>query len=184
MLMAHMGGAPERFDLSDRHPVSEVSYGDMQLYLAWLNGKVGADVYRLPTEAEWEYAARAGTQIPFAQRQEITTDQANFGGRATEEMLGEDRAELVQRGHPVLVDDLDAANKWGLRHMSGNLFELTMSRWTNRHPDWPKSSVYLEMAHLPGCDHVTKGGDYAAAMDYSRLAVRGRASDDGRSNIL
>ena len=184
MMASRPGNAPERIELSDRHPVSEVSYSDMRLYLAWLNGKVGADVYRLPTEAEWEYAARAGTRTAFAQGQEITTDQANFLGSGTEIMLNEKRPNLASRGYPVPVDELDAANQWGLRHMSGNLIELTMSCWTDRHPDWPKSSIYLEMAHLKGCEHVTKGGAFFAAMDYSRPGVRGSANDDGKSNSL
>ncbi|MCU0912471.1 MAG: formylglycine-generating enzyme family protein, partial [Rhodobacteraceae bacterium] len=171
-------------ELTDRHPVLQVSYNDMQLYLAWLNSRVGADVYRLPTEAEWEYAARAGTRTPFAQGEEITTDQANFGGISTAEMLGEDRPDLVSRGHPVPVDELDAANAWGLRHMSGNLIERTMSCWTERHTGWPLSSVYQEMAFNTSCERVAKGGDYAAAMDYARPAVRGRGREDRRSNIV
>lgn len=52
MPAARPGGAPERIELTERHPVSGVSYDDIQRYLAWLNGKVGANVYRLPTEAE------------------------------------------------------------------------------------------------------------------------------------
>jgi formylglycine-generating enzyme required for sulfatase activity len=184
MLASSTGEAPKRIELSGRHPVAEVSYDDIQLYLAWLNGKVGANVYRLPTEAEWEYAARAGTQTPFAQGEEITTDQANFLGHGTEIMLGQDRPDLVSRGHPVLVDELDAANQWGLRHMSGNVIEITQSCWTDRHTDWPTSRIYLEMSLTTPCRRVTKGGAYMAAMDYSRLAVRGRASMDSRSAVL
>jgi formylglycine-generating enzyme required for sulfatase activity len=183
MLAGRRDGPPERVELTDRHPVLQVSYNDMQLYLAWLNSRVGADVYRLPTEAEWEYAARAGAQTPFAQGEEITTDQANFGGISTAEMLGEDRPDLVSRGHPVPVDELDAANAWGLRHMSGNLIEQTMSCWTERHMGWPRSSNYLEMAQGQSCRRVTKGGAYAAAMDFARPAVRGSGGEVRRSNI-
>jgi formylglycine-generating enzyme required for sulfatase activity len=182
MLAGRRGQAPERIALSDRHPVLKVSYDDMQNYLAWLNSKVGADVYRLPTEAEWEYGARAGTQTPFAQGEEITDDQANFNGVDTAELLEE--APPGSRGYPVSVDDLDAANAWGLRHMSGNLIEKTMSCWTERHMDWPVSSIYLEMALNTRCERVTKGGAYAATMDYARPAVRGRGSEDSRSNIM
>lgn len=184
ILVAHMGKEPERFDFSDRYPVSNVSYNDIQLYLTWLNSKLGEDLYRLPTEAEWEYAARAGTKTPFAQGQEINTNQANFGGNATAEMLGETHTELLSRGHPVSVDDLGAANQWGIRHMSGNVIEITQSCWTDFHKDWPKSSIYLQSSEMSGCNRITKGGDFAAAMDYSRLGARGRVDENVRSKIL
>ena len=183
-LAARPGGEPERIELTDRHPVIDVSYNDMQLYLASLNSKAGANVYRLPTEAEWEYAARAGTQTPFAQGDEVTTDQVNFLGSVTEEMLGEERPDLLSRGYPVLVDELDAANQWGLRHMSGNVIELTQSCWTDRHTGWLSSSTYFEMAQTATSRRVSKGGAYIAAMDFARLAVRGRASMDSRSAIM
>lgn len=184
MFAARPGNEPERVEFSDRHPVLLVSYNDIQLYLEWLNGKVGADVYRLPTEAEWEYAARAGTQTPFAQGEVVNTDQVNFRGDVTEELLDQDRPDLVSRGYPVSVDDLDAANQWGLRHMSGNLIERTMSCWTDTHMDWPTSSIYLQMGQDTACRRVAKGGDYAASMDYSRVAVRGRGSEDRRSEAV
>jgi formylglycine-generating enzyme required for sulfatase activity len=183
VLTAIQGQSPTRFDLSDRHPVIGVSYDDMQLYLDWLNTKAGTNVYRLPTEAEWEYAARAGTQTPFAQGEDLTSDQANFNGIATGEMLGMDRPDLLTRGHPVAVDELDAANPWGLRHMSGNVIERTMSCWTNLHTEWPTSSIYFEMAKVENCQRVTRGGTFAVGMDDVRVAIRGRVLQDRRSNI-
>ncbi len=163
------------------HPVVDVSYLDAVSYTQWLNEKVGANVYRLPTEAEWEYAARAGTQTPFAQGEEVTSDQANFNGQATQEMLGENRPELVTRGKPVQVDQLEAANAWGLRHMSGNISEQTMSCWTDTYAEWETSSLYLEMALLPGCERsVVRGGAYWTAMDFSRVAVRGGSNGSSR----
>ena len=74
--------------LGPDHPVINASYLDVLEYLAWLNLQVGEQVYRLPTEAEWEYAARAGTETPFAQGEELTADPANFSRRATEHVLG------------------------------------------------------------------------------------------------
>ena len=184
MKAARPGSAPLHVDLMARHPVLYVSYQDMQLYIDWLNGKVGADVYRIPTEAEWEYAARAGTQTPFAQGEEINTDQANFLGRATEKMLGEKRPDLVSRGFPVSVDDLDAANQWGLRHMSGNVLERTMSCMQKRHANWPTSSRYLEMARDTPCDRVSKGGVYTSAMNRSRPGARGGTDEEYRSKSI
>ncbi|WP_170759577.1 formylglycine-generating enzyme family protein [Ruegeria lacuscaerulensis] len=166
------------------HPVTDVSFLDAVSYTGWLNSKIGSDVYRLPTEAEWEYAARAGTQTPFAQGEEVTTDQVNFLGSATEIMLDEKRPNLVTRGKPVPVDELDAANGWGLRHMSGNVIERTLSCWTETYESWQSSSLYLEKALLPGCEfRVTRGGGYFTAMDYARVAVRGSGKEDVGSTV-
>ena len=79
------------------HPVIDVSYLDVQAYVAWLNEKVGLDAYRLPTEAEWEYAARSGTQTRFAQGDELTSDQANFLGSGTEQLAGVAHPDLLSR---------------------------------------------------------------------------------------
>ncbi|WP_377186730.1 formylglycine-generating enzyme family protein [Ruegeria meonggei] len=174
----------QRAKIIGKHPVITVSYLDAVSYTDWLNSKVGAQVYRLPTEAEWEYAARAGTQTPFAQGEEVTTDQVNFLGRGTEIMLCEDRPDLVSRGTPVPVDALDAANTWGLRHMSGNVAERTMSCWTDRYEGWETSSIYLKKAREPNCERrVTRGGAYPSAMDRSRVAGRGSGLEDIRSRV-
>lgn len=168
-------------DILGNYPVVDVSYLDGLAYARWLNGKVGTDVYRLPTEAEWEYAARAGTQTPFAQGEEVTTDQVNFHGKPTEEMLGVKRPELARRGHPVRVDDLDAANAWGLRHMSGNVVERTMSCWSLTHIELATASEYLHHAMRSSCpERVGRGGAYWTAMDFSRVASRGRTDEDAR----
>nr|WP_302477934.1 formylglycine-generating enzyme family protein [Ruegeria atlantica] len=171
--------------IGGNHPVIDVSYLDAMAYTNWLNSKVGANVYRLPTEAEWEYAARAGTQTPFAQGEELSADQANFSGRATEKMLGEELPDLVFRGKSVPVDQLDASNAWGLRHMSGNVGELTLSCWSDRYAGWQTSSRYLEDAILPDCFlRVMRGGAYWVAMDFSRVAFRGRVKELSRSNSM
>ena len=108
-----------------------VSYYDIQEYVSWLNGKVGADVYRLPTEAEWEYAARAGTISRFAQGDELTAEQANFSRSATENVRrGREMPHLTDRHMPVTVEHLDAAILWAVRHMSGNVSEWTQSCWS------------------------------------------------------
>ena len=173
-----------RAKIVGKHPVITVSFNDALAYTEWLNSKVGAEVYRLPTEAEWEYAARAGTQTPFAQGEEITTDQANFLGSATEIMLGEKRPDLVSRGKPIPVDELDAANTWGLRHMSGNVAEKTMSCRTERYEGWETSSQYLQKARSTDCERlVIRGGAYPAAMDTSRVAGRGSTLPNTRSSV-
>lgn len=161
------------------HPAVQISYDDMLQYVAWLNTIVGADVYRLPTEAEWEYAARAGTETRFAQGDDVGPDQANFSGRGTENLRGEDMPDLPSRYMPVAVTELDAANAWGLRHMSGNVHEFTMSCWTSEHLRVSSSRAYLLLAQSEAdCRRVFKGGGYNTAQDYSRPAARYSAEED------
>ena len=177
--------------LGPDHPVIDVSYLDALEYVAWLNGRIGADVYRLPTEAEWEYAARSGTQTRFAQGDELTAGQANFSRKATEHLRQLPKRvqlpHLTDREMPVPVDELDAANAWGLRHMSGNVHELTMSCWTEEHLGLASDSAYLRLAQSQSqsnCRRVAKGGAFIFAMDGLRLAVRIRPLETSRKDYL
>lgn len=177
--------------LGDSHPVINVSYLDTLEYVAWLNKQVGDQVYRLPTEAEWEYAARAGTETPFAQGEDLTADQANFSRTATEHVLGRGQEpaasmpELIDREMPVPVNELNAANAWGIRHMSGNVEELTLSCWSEQHLGLSSDSAYRDDGdpHV-SCRRVTKGGAYSTAMDGLRLAMRNRPTEDRRRSNL
>ena len=88
-----------------RRPVINVSWRDAEAYAAWLSSKTGHD-YRLPSEAEWEYAARAGTTTPFWTGQTISDTQANFSLRQSAEV----------GAYPP--------NPWGLHEMNGNVAEF------------------------------------------------------------
>lgn len=172
-------------EVSERSPVNEVSYLDIQEYIAWLNEKTGSDAYRLPTEAEWEYAARAGAKTKFAQGDVLTPDQANIisYGNITDQGVFSD-PDLNSPFMPISVDDLDAANAWGLRHIAGNVLERTLSCWSERHLGLASSSQYLAAAlEVQSCDRVGKGGAFNASMYTARPANRGRATEDRRSDI-
>lgn len=101
----------------DTRPVVDVSWDDAQAYLRWLGEKTGQE-YRLPSEAEWEYAARAGTATTFSTGATITTDQANFNGNRT---YGGSR-KGVFREQTLPVGSF-AANPFGLHDMHGNVYE-------------------------------------------------------------
>jgi formylglycine-generating enzyme required for sulfatase activity len=170
--------------LGPDHPAINVSLLDIQEYVAWLNAHVGAEVYRLPTEAEWEYAARAGTTTRFAQGDVLTSNQANFSGRGTAHNRDRPFPNLLTRGLPVPVDELDAANPWGLRHMSGNVGEITLSCYSKRHLGLPTNGAYLAHA-AQGCERfVSKGGSYSIGMDGVRLAFRLFPLNDRRRSYL
>lgn len=166
------------FELGDRDPVVNITYQHALLYVDWLNMKLGVSSYRLPSEAEWEYAARAGTVTRFAQGDSLTSDQANFSGEATEKVLLERRPDLLTRGEPVAVDELDAANAWGIRHMSGNAAEFTLSCYRATYPFWSRSSQWLQDMSDDACQRSIRGGNYAGSMDLSRVAWRGPRDQD------
>lgn len=104
----------------DSLPVEKVSWEDVQEFIKKLNQLTGKQ-YRLPTEAEWEYACRAGTTAPFFTGENITTDQANYNGNYP--YNGNPKGEYRQK--TVKVDTF-APNAWGLYNMCGNV-----SEWCN-----------------------------------------------------
>jgi formylglycine-generating enzyme required for sulfatase activity len=106
-----------------QRPVINVSWQDAVAYAEWLSQQTG-QAYRLPTEAEWEYAARAGTTTPFYFGSTISTDQANYDGNYT---YGDGR-KGVYRKKTVEVGQFPA-NAWGLYDMHGNVWEWTCSEY-------------------------------------------------------
>ena len=116
---AVMGTNPSHFAGCGSCPVESVSWGDAQAFVRQLNGQAGGNRYRLPTEAEWEYAARAGTSGDrYATLDAIAWNGENSGGRT----------------HPV---GQKMANAWGLHDMLGNVWEWVQD-W---YGDYPGGSV-------------------------------------------
>ena len=108
------GGCPRASDEGwgrGNRPVMEISWNDVQGFIAWLNTRTGGD-YRLPTESEWEYAARAGSESKYSWGNRIGSNRAN----CDEEYCG-DRWENTA---PV---GSFASNAWGLHDMHGNVWE-------------------------------------------------------------
>jgi formylglycine-generating enzyme required for sulfatase activity len=167
--------------IADDYPVIYVSYLDAQAYVAWLNKKFGTDAYRLPTEAEWEYAARAGTTTRFAQGEFLTSEQENFSGELTEFYMQEKRPDLRTRGYPVPVGALDAANPWGLRHMGGNVSEWTLSCYRPRIEGWATTREWLDRSVGVSCERTVRGGSYGAGMSQARAAHRSSVDQDWRT---
>lgn len=150
-----------------RLPVINISWGDANSYVAWLSRKTGAH-YRLPSEAEWEHAARAGTTTPYWWGTNASADRANFNSDGAS-------------GRTVAVDKF-APNGWGLHQMSGNVWQWTGDCWSPGHRDTP-----LDGSSKAGGDcsrRVIRGGSWNTEGRLLRSASRFPDHADDRFNAL
>lgn len=153
------------FAQTDEHPVVGVSWMDAQLYLRWLSEKTG-QVYRLPTEAEWEYACRAGTRTAFSFGDTISTEQANYDGHYT--YNGGQRGAYVQGTTKVGAYQ---PNPWGLFDMHGNVWEWTQDVVHDNYVGAPVDGSAWEEGGDP-VRRVLRGGSWLYNPRYLRSAVR------------
>jgi formylglycine-generating enzyme required for sulfatase activity len=122
---------PSRFK-GDNRPVEQVSWEDAVEFCDRLSQYTGR-TYRLPSEAEWEYACRAGTTTPFHFGETITTDLANYDGNST---YG-DGVEGVYRKETTEVGSFGVANNFGLYDMHGNVWEWCQDNWHSNYEGAP-----------------------------------------------
>ncbi len=157
-----------------RYPVINVSWTDAQTYVAWLKQQTGQP-YRLLTEAEWEYAARAGTTTPFSTGPTIGANQANFDGTAT--YNGSARGPYRQR--TVKVGTF-RPNAFGLYDMHGNVWEL-VEDCPVRYIGSPGTGTAYTASE---CDNrIIRGGSWANLPEFLRSAYRSWTTPSERSNF-
>jgi formylglycine-generating enzyme required for sulfatase activity len=159
---AIMGTSPSHFKGAER-PVGQVSWDDAVAFIERLNEKAAGLDVRLPTEAEWEYACRAGTQTPFWFGANISTDQVNYDGNYP--YAGGPKGE--SRGETVEVKALPC-NGWGLYQMHGNVLEWCAD-W---YGDYPKDTVTDPMGPEMGGGRVLRGGSWSDSAGSVRSARR------------
>ena len=146
-------------------PVVNVSWNEAKSYLVWLSRKT-TKAYRLPTEAEREYAARAGTSTPFWWGSSITTEQANYNGNSP---YGADGVRGEFRGKSVPVDSF-LPNPWGLFQMHGNVSEWTEDCW---HENYNGAPIDGSPWTSPYCnERVRRGGSIGSPPEVLRSASR------------
>jgi formylglycine-generating enzyme required for sulfatase activity len=124
---AVMGNNPSQFKGEENLPVDNVSWNDCQEFVKKLREK-DKKMFRLPTEAEWEYSCRAGTTTPYYFGETISTDQANYNGDG---VYGNGK-KGVRRGKTTSVGSFPA-NAWGLYDMHGNLWQWCQD-WYDKYP--------------------------------------------------
>ena len=163
-----MGSNPSYYKGDSRRPVERISWNDVQEFIAKLNGAAGSAVYRLPTEAEWEYACRAGTSTRWS----FGDDAGRLGNYAWY------RGNNSPSGTKVVGGKLP--NDWGLHDMHGNVWE-----WVQ---DWYDSGYYNSPPRVDppgpdtGSDRVFRGGYFNNLAQDVRSAARSSYSPGLRSN--
>lgn len=160
---AVMGTRPSRFDRAGRDlPVENVNWLEVQAFLRQLTARTPGSRFRLPTEAEWEYACRAGTTTAFHTGGELTGAHANIDPRRPE-----DASPAQASGRPVTVGSFPP-NAWGLHDMHGNVWE-----WTeDPHCAYSGGPVTDPRGDCAGPLRVIRGGSWRFRADSARCALR------------
>jgi len=168
-----MGANPSRFaDCGPRCPVENVTFADVEKFLAALNAQSDKSLlFRLPTEAEWEYACRAGTVTPFATGESVTTAQANFNGRQPYVKT----AAGMFRERPTRAAGFPA-NRWGLTDMHGNVWEW-VADWYGA---YPAEDVVGPVGPESGERRLVRGGSWQTDGAALRCAGRSPRAPDTR----
>jgi formylglycine-generating enzyme required for sulfatase activity len=158
---------PSRFPGLDR-PVERVSWDDAQRFLAALNRLAGGPFFRLPTEAEWEYAARAGTTTAYSFGDE-PQELPRFGNCLSREL--DDRFD---RTAPV---GSFAPNPWGLFDVHGNVWEWVADRYA----PYPAAAAVDPTGPATGDERVRRGGGSSNRTQLCRSATRSHSKPEARS---
>lgn len=170
---AVMGSNPSKIkNCGDDCPVEQVSWDDAREFIRRLNAKEGTNRYRLPTEAEWEYAARAGSKTAYCFGDKISSLDSyawysdNFGYKT----------------HPTQPVGQLKPNSWGLYDMHGNVWEWCQDIYSERAYDIlpARDPIYKGQ----GSDRVLRGGSWFSFARSCRSADRGGNEPGCRSDLL
>ena len=163
-------------------PVENVSWNDAMVFCEQLTKLArGEYLFTLPTEAQWEYACRAGTTTPFNTGENITTEQANYNGNYP--YRNNPKGKYLQKTTPV---GSYPPNEWGLYDMHGNVYEWCMDWYGEKYYGECKMKGVVENLAGPetGSDRVLLGGSWDEDEQSCRSANRDNLSPDARINRI
>jgi formylglycine-generating enzyme required for sulfatase activity len=181
-----MGNNPSRFRDKPQNPVENVSWDDAQVFCQKLNQmtQMRGKKYRLPSEAEWEYACRAGTQTRyyFGDDASQLKEHAWFGDNSgklildTTEIWSEDQYNYYERiidndckTHPV---GQKTSNNWGLYDMHGNVWEWCEDGWHENHKNAPTDGSAWNDSHSQANSRSLRGSSWCGNPRCCRSANR------------
>jgi formylglycine-generating enzyme required for sulfatase activity len=156
-----MGNNPSHFAGCDRCPVERVNFHDVQAFITKLHALTG-EPYRLPTEAEWELACRAGGTLPFGDRASLSSRDANIDGN-----FPYNAPKGTARNETTTVGWFPP-NPWGLHDMSGNVWEWVQD-W---HCPYPAGPVTDPVGSCASPYRVIRGGSWKFDGNSARCGLR------------
>ncbi len=162
---------PELVWAKEDYPVINIRIAVAEQYCQWLSEQTGQR-YRLPSEAEWEYAARAGSLTPFSLGESVSCKEVHFNAAFPYEEAKQEKRWFLPRCFPMpkaVRVGSKPANLWGLHEVHGNVWEMTETPWSNSHHDNRRDGRSRD---LPTDWIVTKGGSWFDAAIWSRSAAR------------
>jgi formylglycine-generating enzyme required for sulfatase activity len=165
------------FEQDDSHPAICVNWNDAKAYVSWLSNTTG-QAYRLMSEAEAEYTARAGTTTPFWEGASITSQQANYNGNYVYFASGE-KGEFRQKTVPV---NSFKPNAWGLYQVHGNAYTWVEDCWHDNYNGAPSDGSAWTTGD---CElRVLRGGSWFCIPRFLRAANRLDFSPSFRLNAV
>ena len=174
-----MGTSPSSFSTCGENcPVENVSWDNAQSFITALN-QLGNGTYRLPTEAEWEYAARAGSTTAFANGQITQTGDSPLALDPNLDLMGWYKGNADGSLHPVATKQ---ANRWGLYDMHGNVWEWCEDWYDESYTGGPTNGSARAMSI--GTYRVSRGGCWFSGGFRCRSAVRFWSFPDFRNDGL
>ncbi len=169
--------SPSNFEGVDR-PIQNVTWDEAQEFCARLSKKTGRK-WRLPSEAEWEYACRAGTTTPFYYGENITSDLANYDGQAPYA----NGPRGIIRKQTTVVGKTGFANAFGLYDMHGNMWEWCLDPWHENYRAAPLDGSVWEIGGVNSL-RIVRGGAWNRPANNCRSAYRLKIAPGKRYDVI